>query len=274
MGRPALSQPPIPIEVIREHFSLRQDGEIIRRRCHVAAFAHEPAVFAGPKGVPMVRLSHDGKIRRVQASRVAWALSRNEWPRGRVTLLGGERDFRPENLRLVRGGQNPASVGRSSLAHRRAVDAKLIVALANHPGLSVVSLGELVGLSESGACIRLGKLAARGLTQSPQCAPGRSWLLTTAGRELAMTGKPLLDDLDLDLLRIVAQSPARLTRIAAEVGVCNFTIRRRIDALIARGLVETGPRFTITGAGRELLGDASRRHGFGPNGYPQQGPKT
>jgi hypothetical protein len=158
--------------------------------------------------------------------------------------------------------QNPASVGTSSLAHRRAVDAKLIVALANHPGLSVVRLGELVGLSESPACIRLSKVAARGLTQSPQCAPGRSWLLTAAGRELVMSDAPVvLDELDRDLLRSVARSPVRPARLAAETGVCNLTVRRRLNALAANGMVEVDEgRFKVT----HELGDEMATGTVGP----------
>lgn len=256
MGRPAITLPPVPVETVQDTFALRQDGEIIRRRCHVDAFAREPAVYRG-----MVRVTHEGRSRRIAAPRVAWAIHFGSWPKGRVILLDGdETNMRAENLRLVRGGQNPASVGRSSLAHRRAVDAKLIVALANHPGLSVVSLGELVGLSESGACIRLGGLSRRGLAESPMCCPTKAWCLTDAGRAIAQVSVPLLlDGLDRSILSALALAPKRQLALVGALGCCSLTIKRRASLLAQRGLVtQDAPRapFKITAAGREALGDA------------------
>ena len=50
----------------------------------------------------------------------------------------------------------------------------------------------------------------------------------------------------------------RVTRLAVEIGVCNFTVRRRINVMIERGLVEAdGKKFRTTHAGFEALGDAA-----------------
>ena len=53
-----------------------------------------------------------------------------------------------------------------------------------------------------------------------------------------------------------ARAPARLMWLSRTVGVCPFTVRRRVNALIERGLVEAEPdrRFKITDKGRALLG--------------------
>jgi DNA-binding Lrp family transcriptional regulator len=262
VGRGVVTAPPVPPEAIREHFSCRQDGEIIRRQCHIAALVDEPAVFAGPKGALMMRLTFQNKIRRVLASKVAWALAFGQWPAGPVRPKNGDpSDLRPSNLTVARYcDHKPQSSGgrASALGSRAEMNAALLNAMAEREGASVAELSRAVGLSEGRISTRLTKLAARGLCEGPMCVPGRAWCLSQQGRAIALSDAPVvLDDTDRDILRIAARSPMRLTRIAVEVGVCNLTARRRIDALIARGLVDAdGAKFKIAAKGYQLLGDA------------------
>jgi predicted ArsR family transcriptional regulator len=255
MGR-TVAAAPIPVEFIQQHFALRQDGQIVRRTCRIAALAHEPAGYRGADGKLMVGVAYQGRVRRIALLRIAHVVAFDEWPKGQVQPIDGDEwNGAPENLRVIRRAQNPASVGASSLERRQAVDAALLVALAGHPDASVARLGELVGLSESGASTRLTKLERRGLTQSPQCVPGRWWALTAQGRAIA-AGRPIIDDLDREFLRIVARSPSRLTALKLWTGSCALTVRRRLDRLAERGLVvESDGRFGITDRGRSLLGD-------------------
>ena len=62
---------------------------------------------------------------------------------------------------------------------------------------------------------RLIKLAERDLTQSPMCVPGRSWCLTAQGRVVAISGQPLIDDRDRDILTLIARAPAKLMALVA-----------------------------------------------------------
>jgi hypothetical protein len=94
---------------------------LVRRECHVAALAHEPATFCGPGNRLMVRVYVNGAIRRVLASRIAWCLSCGEWPKGIVRARDGdERNLRPENLILIERGPRPftnSQVRRASSRH-------------------------------------------------------------------------------------------------------------------------------------------------------------
>ena len=145
---------------------------------HVAALAHEPATFA-LNGRLMVRVTVNGKIRRIAASRIAWALATGEWPKGVVRHRNGdEGDCRQENLLLTRHGRDPFGAisnkhskgGRaSSLAERRARTTTLVRTLADHPGATVPQISRLVGSSVSCTCTRLGKLSDMGLTCGPKC---------------------------------------------------------------------------------------------------------
>jgi hypothetical protein len=74
----------------------------------LAALAHEPATFSGPNGVAMVRMTYNGKIRRLSAARVAYAITKGQWPTG---LLA--KRSRPPNA---------AAGGASSLARRAEAD--------------------------------------------------------------------------------------------------------------------------------------------------------
>jgi DNA-binding Lrp family transcriptional regulator len=143
------------------------------------------------------------------------------------------------------------------LERRRAVDAKLIEALAGHPEASVARLGELAGLTESGASARLGKLAAKGLAASPMCIPGRAWALTEEGRRHA-GDHVVLDQRDHDILAALALTAMGAMKLARRVEVCPMTIRRRVRSLVENGLVFADPRrfYAVTDAGRQALGGA------------------
>jgi hypothetical protein len=97
MGRKKQSIPPLDIEFIRECFAVRQDGTLVRRECHVAALAHEPATFRGPGNRLMVASMSTGRARD-----------------------GDERNLRPENLILIERGPRPftnSQVRRASSRH-------------------------------------------------------------------------------------------------------------------------------------------------------------
>ena len=261
MGRGVAAEP-VPVESIQHAFAICQDGIIIRRQCHIGALNGEPAVFQG-----MLRLTYSGKIRRISPSRIAWCLAFGSWPRGEVRFRNGDpTDARPENLEVVRRGQNPAAVGRASLERRRAVDAKLISALANHPTASVAEIGRLAGLGKSGASIRLSRLAGRGLAESPKCCPDRSWALTARGCELVAAALPPLDDLDRTILSMLSRSAMRQLALARRVGVCSLTAKRRLQILIGRGMVEAEPGpvgrdlYAITDRGRQAVGESAPVH--------------
>ena len=258
MGRGINTQPPVPATYIRECFACRQDGRVIRRDHRLAALAHEPAGYCGPDGKLMVGVAYQGRIRRIALLRLAYVLAFDQWPKGQVQPRDGDEwNGAASNLSVIRRGQNPSAVGASSLEQRDKTAMTLINALADHPGASVARLGEIIGLSESGACTRLTKLARKGLTISPQCVPGRAWALTGAGKAL-VNGQPLIDDRDKGILMACARAAHGLMALVRVTGSCRLTMRRRIDRLIERGLIETQDgRYAITDHGRAALGDAA-----------------
>ena len=270
MGRPHITQPPVPVDFIQQAFAVRQDGTLVRRECHVAALAHEPAAFA-LNGRLMVRVYVNGKIRRIAASRTAWALATGNWPKGVVRHRNGDdRDCRQENLLLTRHGRDPFGAisnkhskgGRaSSLAERWARTTTLIRTLADHPGATVPQISRLVGSSASCTCTRLGKLSDMGLTCGPKCDARARWDLTPAGKALAASAIPPLDNLDRDILMIIVRSPAKLMALAHRIEVCRLTMRRRIDRLVEQKLMFPHEgRYAITDAGIAALGpDAPQR---------------
>ncbi|HZZ23241.1 MAG TPA: HNH endonuclease [Roseiarcus sp.] len=178
-------------------------------------------------GKAMVRLTHNGKVRRILATRAAWALAVGEWPIGGLVKPknGNDRDLRPENLALTKfaAHQPQANAGRaSSLVRRQATNEALINALAERANPSLSELGELVGLSQGRVSARLTKLAAQGLTESPGCCPNRSWMLTAKGRAAATS--VVIDDTDRQFLTALAFAPQRQMQLAAEVGCCSLTV--------------------------------------------------
>jgi DNA-binding Lrp family transcriptional regulator len=255
VGRKRQTEPPVPATYIREAFHVRQDGRVIRRDHRLAALAHEPTGYRGPDGTPIVGVAYQGRTRRIALLRLAYVLAFDQWPKGQVQPRDGDEwNGAASNLRVIRRGRNPFATGKSSLQRRQAVDAALLMALADHSDASVARLGEIIGLSESGACTRLTKLERKGLTISPQCVPGRAWALTAQGRELALQRAAPLDDLDRELLIVLAREPSRLMALKRQIGVCVLTVRRRIDRLVERGLVDVPDGcFRITDEGRGLL---------------------
>ena len=124
-GEKKQSIPPLDIEFIRECFAVRQDGTLVRRECHVAALAHEPATFRGPGNRLMVRVYVNGAIRRVLASRIAWCLSCGEWPKGIVRARNRRRSAASSNSRPRRSrcrapaARSEAQAADTPRRHRR-----------------------------------------------------------------------------------------------------------------------------------------------------------
>ena len=215
----------------------------------------------------MCRVYHAGKIRRLIAARVAWALATGEWPNGGVKARNGiDDDLRAENLVLVKRGPRPYDLGKggeaSSLAQRQARNTVLINVLADNPGATVPMLSKLVGSPVSCVCTRLGKLSDMGLTCGPKCDAKARWDLIPAGQAVAATDRPvILDDLDKRILGALARSPMRQLELARRIEACPMTIKRRTVRLAERGLVESNPdarnRYTITDIGTAALGDAA-----------------
>jgi hypothetical protein len=191
-----------------------------------------------------------------------------QWPKGVVrTRNGVDDDLRFENLIVTRHGRDPFGVvsskhskgGKaSSLDHRAKTTTTLLQTLAEHPGATVPMLSRLVGSSASCTCTRLGKLSDAGLCIGPKCDARARWDLSQKGRELAARTIVVLDDLDHDILRIIARSQTKLMKIVAQTGVCRLTARRRVNLMVERKLIESdGRRFNITDEGRKALGDAA-----------------
>jgi hypothetical protein len=256
VGRKAQDQPLVPATYIRECFDIRDKTLIWRERpaSHFARRPEDHARFnrqragqpAGFKinGQHVVRLQFDGRTRRIAASRVAWCLSAGEWPVG----LLAKRSHQPNGK-------------ASSLARRAEADMTLIKAMSEAPDASIAKLSALTGSPESCVSARLGRFAAAGFAASPMCVPGRSWCLTGAGKALAMNGQPLIDELDRDILTIIARAPVRQLALARRLGVCSLTAKRRLGLLIAQGLADAQDgRFRISDVGVKALGsDAPQR---------------
>jgi hypothetical protein len=143
------------------------------------------------------------------------------------------------------------------------MNAALLEALAASPDTSLRQLTRLTASSEARISTHLGRLAAQGIAQSPQCCPNRSWVLTAQGRKLALSANPMvLDDTDKRLLAALVHAPMRQLVLSRRVGVCSLTVRRRAELLIGRGLLrrDAAKRFSVTDAGLAALGpDIPRR---------------
>jgi len=264
MGRTRDPIPPLDVEIVREAFALRHDGQIVRRDCHVSHLTGEVATFA-LKGKLLVRIYLNGKIRRVLATRLAWCLATGEWPDGPLLPRNGDdNDLRFDNLLKVRHGRDPfgqisdkhSNGGKASaLARRSESDAALLRTMAENPDATVPQLSRLVGSSSPCTCTRLSRLEAGGLVCSPRCQAHIRWQLSEKGRALAATGGPMIDGTDREILRVIARSPVKLTALARQVGSCNLTARRRVNRLTQHAMVEARDgRYAITDAGRQALG--------------------
>ena len=264
MGRGAAAER-VPVEVVLETFRVRQDGALIRIKCRIGARVDEPATHRGPGGRLLVRVYVDDKVRRFAAGRIAWVVHCGEWPQGVVKCRNADDDFRRENLIAAKAGPRPfdQAKGRkaASLTERQASNARLLEALAEHPGSTVPVLSKLVGASAPCTCTRLGKLADTGFCVGPKCDARARWDLTAQGKELAMNGQTLiLDERDRDILIAVARSPTKIVSIACAIGACRLTAKRRVDLLVKRGLaVEGDGKFTATEAGLAALGPMPQR---------------
>src|SRR5208337_4303986 len=239
----AFSQPRIRSRTrsLRERFHLRQDGALVRTS------TGDVATFTGPHNRVLVRLCHEGFRRRIAAGKVAWVLQFGWWPTGPVLPRDGDHDnFSAGNLIMVKYGPSPfgersprhGAGGRaSSLERRNGSAVRLLSTLAEHPdaSLTLPQISRLAGSPESCTCTRLGKLAKRGLVCGPRCNAAERWRLLQAGREIAVTERPLIDPLDRRILMVIARSPVRLMALAHVADVCRLTARRRIDRLTAQG---------------------------------------
>ena len=189
MGRSCQTQPPVPIEFIRECFDLRDGvligGSVPKRISNIDPMTGRAGTtctlatsgFAGPDGRLMARLQFEGATRRIAATRIAWA-----WRDRRVAARSGQAEKRrrgrpaPGEFDHHPARREPGRYRRVELeAQARAVDGKLIAALAvcsaRDGPVTVAEIGELAGLTESGASARLGRLAAQGIATSPMCVP-------------------------------------------------------------------------------------------------------
>jgi hypothetical protein len=252
MGRPRHSQPLPPVELIRTMFEVR-NGALISRRTGETALVEKEI-----DGFQMVRLMVEGQIRRFAVARVAWVVCFGAWPKGIIRLRSDDGGYGGDNLVEVRRGQNPFAVGRAGLIKRAERDASLLLALARSPGATVPTLSRLAGVGATCACVRLSKLADRGLCVGPKCDARARWDLTPAGKALAAQASVvLLDDRDRQVLAALALTSMGVSKLARRVEVCPpTTIRRRVRLLVERGLVLADPRkfFSITDAGRAALG--------------------
>ena len=258
MGRACQTEPPVPVEFIQKSFCVR-DGCLVHRQSKRRDLVGEPAGFL-VVDKPMVRLQVGGKTRRIAALRAAWVLAHGEYPNGSVQPCDGDLwNASPDNLTLVPNcAHRPWAKGggqASSLQCRAEVDRSLLAAMAGHEGAGLKQLAKLVGIGEGRISTKLSKLAERGLAQSPMCVPGRSWMLTDQGR-LAAAGRPLIDDLDRQVLAVLRSSPMGPVRLSRRLGTCLLTSKRRVGLLAERGLLIADVRkfYAITPAGIEALG--------------------
>ncbi len=271
MGRTAVSHAPPPVEYLGQCFVVDDNsGRLLwasrppehfgQRREDAANWnARFPGKDAGwmtPSGL-MVRFTFEGRTRRMSALRVAWVLATGEYPGGAIEARDGDRaNLRPENL--IERPRDWTRVGGPSLKQREASAAALVAALAQHPDASIAQISRLVGSDKPCTCRRLAKLAEAGLTCGPMCVPSRHWHLTGKGADLAAQaaiGRPVLDEVDDDLLRAVASRPhTKLTVAAALALIAEPTARRRLHALEERKLVSNSCGWTISEAGLAAIG--------------------
>lgn len=91
------------------------------------------------------------------------------------------------------------------------------------------------------------------------CVPGRAWALTEKGHALAQRDAVvILDDLDKQVLTTLALAAMRQMQLAAQIGCCSLTAKRRLGLLVSRGLAKTDERhrYVVTDRGREAVPDA------------------
>ena len=269
MGRRKQMEPPIPATYLAEAFEVRRRRVALARTRAGAHFPERPedvanfnARFAGRpagfliNGSLFVRLQWRGRTRRMSALRVAWILATGAHPVGVVEARNGnEADLSPANL--IERSRGWRRFGGLSRAQRRASDAAVLAAMRDDPNASIAQLSALVGSDTPCVCRRLVKLAEAGLTCGPMCVPSLRWHLTGKGAEIAASERPMLDDLDRDILRTIAQRDhIAAASVARRVEGKEMTARRRLRSLAERGLVINGDGYSLTEAGRALVGSA------------------
>lgn len=203
MGRGVQLEPQVSVEHLHELFAIGSNsGELIRRERPIdsggynAKFAGEPATYRDHDGVLRARFSYRGARRTATALRIAWIVAAGSTPRGRVYPRNGDDgDLRFANLALAKSGPRDHGLGgRAQALERRAeADRAVLEAMAAQPGASLSALSAATGQARSAVCARLRRLAERDLACGPMCVPGRAWILTDQGREIAMAGRPLID---------------------------------------------------------------------------------
>ena len=277
MGRRQQTRPQVPPEFVRECFTIGDNsGQLLwrdrpashfpnRRADHQhfnTMFAGKPAGMVGPGGKPLVRFVYEGHTRRVALLRLAWVVATGELPNGVVRPRDGDEwNASADNLIVIKAGPRPfdqSKGGRgSALARRGDGDRALIDALAESDGtLTVPQLSELAGQSQPCCCTRLAALESKGLVCGPHCNAKKRWDLTPAGRALASTTQPVIDERDRDILTALTVTAMGTLKLARRTGVCPMTVTRRVGLLVKRGWVSADIRkfFAITSAGRDALG--------------------
>ena len=189
---------PLSVAAVKAALRVRPDGVLVwrKRRSKRAIrgqfnrlYAGRPAghVIAG-RGRVVQLTDAKGHSRMIAATRAAWAVHHGAWPRQPVRFVDAADVYLADNLALddQRWRSWGCTAGRQSLA----ADIDLLAAMADHPDATLTNLASMAGSSQPCVSRRLRKLAERGLVTAPQCTAARSWFLTEAGREAAMTDPP------------------------------------------------------------------------------------
>ena len=189
---------PLSVAAIKAALSVRPDGVLVwrKRRSKRAIrgqfnrlYAERPAghVIAG-RGRAVQLTDADGHGRMVAATRAAWAIHHGEWPSAPVRFVSVDDVYLADNLALDEKlhRSRGCTAGRQSLA----ADVALLAAMVDHPDATVTNLASMARSAQPCVSRRLRKLAERGLVTAPQCTASRSWFLTEAGRETALTDPP------------------------------------------------------------------------------------
>ena len=189
---------PLSVAVIKAALRIRRDGAMVwrKRRSRRAIrgqfnllYAGRPAghVIAG-RGRVVQLTDANGHSRMIAATRAAWAIHHGVWPSHPVRFVSVDDVYLADNLALDE--KSHRSRGCTAGCQSLAADVALLAALADHPDATVTNLASMAGSRQPCVSRRLRKLAERGLVTAPQCTASRSWFLTEAGRETALTDPP------------------------------------------------------------------------------------
>ena len=174
-------------------------------------------------------------------------------------------DLRQENLIVTKAGGKPFDQAKggeaSSLRRRNEITTRLINTLADNParhGAATVAAGgvrRLVRLHPVGQAQRHGHVSWPEMRCEGEVGPDGS-----GGAEFATAADPLIvDDMDRDILSVIAAAPMRQLELARRCGIASLTVKRRVGRLIDAGTVSVGAerRFYISRAGVTALGGAA-----------------